>query len=436
MKVKQWFNWHSLTGVWTGLLLFIICWSGTFATLSHEFDWLTNNAVRAASTDEEPVSLAQAYEIVRQAKPDDKISFASAPIASGFNYVVVVETAQGQWRHVYVDPASGQIKGDSSYFTIQRFFRDFHRNLFGAVNRTFASYLVFLLAIPLLISIISALYLYRGWWRKFFTLSWGQQRRANVASIHKLAGVWSLWFSLLIALTSVWYLYEAFRADAIDGKVTYTGAGRYAVQQLPEITAADQPALSLSQLLANAQQVRPELDIRSIWFDNGYLQVTGQAGHLLVRDRANKVYLNASDGQIVHDQNASDLSLYWRLSDTADPLHFGDFGGLISKIIWFIFGLLLSFLSLSGSYMYLKRQFAKRQQLKYRKTLLVSLGGSVLMLISSVWAGYRAMLSYGSNGQWPDMPLATISFLLGWTLLTLLIVSYWFYRLLTLYQRN
>ena len=436
MNAKQWFNWHSLTGVWTGLLLFVICWSGTFATLSNELDWLTNSNIRAQSTQPAKISLADAHEIVAKARPADKVSFASAPLLPGFNYDVVIETAEGQWRHVYVDPVSGVIAGDNSYFTIQRFFRDFHRVLFGPFNRTFAAYMVFLLALPLLISIVSALYLYRHWWRKFFTLSWGRQRRANVASLHKLVGLWGLWFSLLIALTSVWYLYEALRSDVIDGKVAYMGAGSYAVQQLPELNTEQDKVLPLSQLLDKVQQLRPELQIRSVWFDNGYLQVNGQAGHVLVRDRANKVYVNPVNGDIVYNQNASDLSLYWRLSDTADPLHFGDFAGLISKLIWFVFGLLLSFMALSGSYMYLKRQLAKRQQLAYGKTLAALVSGTALMLAGSIWAGYRAMLSYGVNGQIPDMPLATSGFMLGWSLLTLLIVVYWCYRLLGLYRQR
>ncbi|PIF00071.1 MAG: hypothetical protein CR994_07710 [Maribacter sp.] len=48
-------------------------------------------------------------------------------------------------------------------------------------------------------------------------------------------------------------------------------------------------------------------------------------------------------------------TLIW-LNDIADPLHFGSWGGLATKVIWFIGGLGISSLVLSGIWMTLKRR--------------------------------------------------------------------------------
>ena len=47
----------------------------------------------------------------------------------------------------------------------------------------------------------------------------------------------------------------------------------------------------------------------------------------------------------------------------ADPLHYGTIGGIWTKIIWFVFGLLLSGMSLSGFIMwYLRVNKLKKPQ--------------------------------------------------------------------------
>jgi uncharacterized iron-regulated membrane protein len=75
----------------------------------------------------------------------------------------------------------------------------------------------------------------------------------------------------------------------------------------------------------------------------------------LVRRRASYVAFDPQSGKVLSSHRSRDAGLHQRISEMADPLHFGYFGGLATKIIWFAFGALLSTLSITGVVVYGKR---------------------------------------------------------------------------------
>ena len=228
-------------------------------------------------------------------------------------------------------------------------------------------------------------------------------------------------------MTSVWYLFEHGRYEMGDGHVAYVGTGDFAVHELPQPETTQTP-LNLETLLARARAERPTLDIRTVNPNNGgYFYVDGQDGHLLVRHRANKLYLDRETGAVIHDQNASDLNAYWRWSDMADPLHFGDFGGLATKVTWFVFGLALSGLSLTGAWLHVKRLERDRGGRAARSGALIAVGLTCTIFVGTALAGAAEIKNLGpiidGARQWPAVPLGVTVFLAAWTLLTVAILA-------------
>ena len=131
-------------------------------------------------------------------------------------------------------------------------------------------------------------------------------------------------------------------------------------------------ALSLREfadMLATARQQRPDIHISNIRFPGKSLNVVlfeGQGGELLVRDRANNIVLDPADGEVLSMRHADALSLHVRISEAADPLHFGYFGGFTTKIIYFTFGLMLSGLAVAGTWIYALRISRRRNPHKAR----------------------------------------------------------------------
>jgi len=108
-------------------------------------------------------------------------------------------------------------------------------------------------------------------------------------------------------------------------------------------------------MIEQARESYPGLEIDNIRFPLKHGQpvaLLGQTDVLLVRPRDNAIAFDPADGEEVHRHYAGDLNIHQRISEAADPLHFGTFGGLTTRILWFIFGLGMSALSLTGVYLY------------------------------------------------------------------------------------
>jgi uncharacterized iron-regulated membrane protein len=438
MSTRTWFRIHSFTGVITGLMLFVTCWSGTFAVLSAELDWLAGAHWRA----DEPVRDAgqidwQGVEATLRdtntgSEPlRDYLLYLAVPGGTGTLTATVRDAGQQRFELLHLDPGSGALLGVDT-LTVQRFFRDFHRRLY--FPQPWGLYLVSAFAVTMLVSTVAALVFYKRWWTRFFRFKPGGGRRLW-SELHKSIGLWSLWFAAVIVITSLWYLFEGLRVHHGDGVINYVGGDDYAAIQLSEApSGAETEPLPLAELMARAQQARPDLSVRSLRFeDDGRLYIDGQAGHLLVRDRANQLHLDAATGEVLHSHSADELPLYWRWSDTADPLHFGDFGGLWSKSIWFVFGLLLSALIYTGTYLHARRlardaQGKKRYRWPGTSAAIVV---SLLVIAATVPVGLettRAVFgSAGADGakQLPDVATGVLAVILGWSALTLLLIGAW-----------
>ena len=448
IKTRTWFRLHSFTGVMTGLMLFVICWSGTFAVLSHELDWLVTPEVRVEAKGER-VSWGTMEAAVLEAYPGAEVqSMHSAPLPRA-TAEVWVGFPDGSNQRVQVDPYTAEVRPPTpSDFDLQEFFRAFHTHLFElgprlAGEQTLGSYIVFVFGLVLLTAVVSALFLYKRWWTRFFEFRRGRKGRAFWTQVHKLTGVWSLWFLLLIAMTGTWYFFEGVRLDFGDGAVNYVGAPPWGAVQPPVPTSDPSLArLPLDTLVARAHAVWPEFEIETIGW--GYhsessesLYLGGQAGMPLVRERANQMQFDPRTGEVLWQNAAGDLSPYWLWSNMADPLHFGNFGGLASKLVWFVFGLALSGLILSGTYLHARRlgRLSDGQAGRHRwPGTAAAIVVWLVVLGAAVASGFDyAAEWYGPSvdgvQQLPSLAPGVQAVIVGWSALTLAILGGWIWML-------
>ncbi len=374
MKRRQWFNLHSWAGMQFCLLLAFVLLTGTLATVSRDIDWLCNPAMRAATA--VPISQTNWVAMLEQARayaPGATVLSLSVSQDSWHNAETLALDSNGQRFRLFHDRASGAVTGSGRWYNWQRLFRQLHRHLM--LPATLGITLVCLLAVPLLISLASSLYIYRHWYRHFFrwpTLrlpphrgrrqapSRQRRQRQLWGELHKFAGLWSLWFIVLIAITGLWYLIERWGLQA-----SYPPEVPASYQAAP---TSDINGRQLGSLLRSAGEHYPEMTVSEILLPSSarpWLSLRGQAGALLVRDRANQLTYDVNSGKLLSQRRGTALSLLVRISEAADPLHFGTFGNATTRWLWFFFGAILSALAITGVYLSALRLASNHQPARF-----------------------------------------------------------------------
>ncbi|MEL6944322.1 MAG: PepSY-associated TM helix domain-containing protein [Bacteroidota bacterium] len=346
-------------------VFFIVCISGTFATLSNEMDWLFFEEIRVTPSEK----LASKNIIVKQVEnlyPEGKISYwaaANAPYLCDIIYVIKDEKRY----YVFANPYTGEVQGATT-LTFQRFFRDLHYYLF--IPFQIGHFTVLIFGFLLFISLTTALLFYKKWYKKLFELKTGKGKLVLYGSLHRLVGVWSVPFVILFSVTGIWYFLE---------RTNIAGISRVSNTKAPELEMPMTDSIAFENLTYNldydkaieqAKANIPNLVVKDILPPSKMgraLYLNGISEEPLVRNRANRIYLHPVTYEVIKVQNAAENPTRMWLNDIADPLHFGYWGGLVTKVLWFFGGLAISALVLTGLWISQKRKVRGEQKRKAQK---------------------------------------------------------------------
>lgn len=354
MQRAQWYKWHSLAGVQLAILVCFILLTGTLAVMSHELDWLTNPAVRAAPHTPDQIAWTEVYRNAQHHTKGAIINAIEAPVHSGFAVAVIAIKADNKRYRLYFDPQSGEFQGSGSWFNWQTVLRRLHRHLMMPLEIGLT--IVAASSVLFAMSLVSGLALHRKWFTGLLQQPRDGNRRIFWGDWHRLLGLWSSWLLAIMVVTGLWYLAEHLGLDAPHP------AAVHAVSEEANEAIYRPDIDTFAVMLQQVQSQRPNLEIRRIRFPIRKQQtvyVEGQEDDILVRDRANNLVFDPVDGRLLSQRYAADLTLHVRISEAADPLHFGTWGGYPTKILYFVFGIALTAMSITGTYIYAMRVGAK-----------------------------------------------------------------------------
>ena len=356
------FTLHSWAGIVTGLLLFIVCFSGAVVVFKNEIDLWANPSLAQLPRSEKPASLDTVLTQLQTRYPGATVETIALPDAvnpSYFAYVRERGAPANARTKVAVRSDTGAVVGpvDSQ---LGQYLRMLHVFLFFGPR-----WIVGFLGAAMLVLIATGIVIHRKILAELFTQRWGRSFRVVMSDLHKSAGIWGLGFHILIAATGAWMGLAPLFEQGTKYLTTSTESAAAKPSRKAAGDAAEPvPMQSLDALYATAQQAVPGLEARYVSMRR-WATSTAEAGftgnldgHLASTAR---VDINAATGvpRKVQDPRTAG---FWSLANgLMEPLHFGDFGGLALKWLYFFLGMTPAFLSISGTLIWLDARQQRRR---------------------------------------------------------------------------
>ena len=388
---------HSWLGFHLAFLMTLVLLTGTIAVIANEIDWLLQEDMRV-SPDGSRVSWGELEAAARSAAPDHLLASLAVGEGDHFAYRASMLAADGRRYFLHLNQWTGEVTGTTAALTVQRFFRDLHRYLFMPAWAGLP--IVCSMALVLAASLYSGLKTTGRIATVAKRVRRGKGVRVLIGDLHRVAGIWSSGFFVLIILTACWYLFE-FGAVVAGERLEPDRPG-LSEQRLAEIGDVRQ-RLPASELVARAEAAFPGWRPTQLLYPRNpqqALTILGRSDDLLVRSRANRVFLDPVDGSIIQVQKSSEIGVVAYLNELVDPLHFGSFGFLASKLIWFVFGCAMTGLSCTGVWLTCRRlkSFSVSRQQLY----------SLPIFLAASLCGYFYLDRY-TPAEEPGSPLARVT---------------------------
>ena len=352
--VKKSLSVHAAIGLLAGALLYIVSLTGTVAVLYQEL------------------------QRVEQPDAPEMSAISAAAVQSGVEAVLASEADKPATTHLYVhlpvealprttvttDTQAVHLAQDGSIAGPEEIaWSDFLVNLHYKLNlpTLVGITIVGILGVMLLVLSLSGVIAHPRIFRDAFRLRARNSNGVGLADWHNRLGVWTLPFSVAIALTGALIGLASVTAYGIavedyDGDVEAVYSPIFGAEGEPDMRPAPVPdvAGALAHIAREYPDVRVTYAIIHDPLTRGqHVQIVGEHERRLI---FGEYYAFDADGQFEHLVGLSDGPLGQQAAASTYQLHFGSFGGLAVKFAYLLFGIALTAVCATGTYIWLGKR--------------------------------------------------------------------------------
>ncbi|RXS41427.1 PepSY domain-containing protein [Idiomarina sp. 29L] len=375
MTQRQWFKLHGWCSLPIWILFCFICITGTIAVFSHELTWLFNENARAVNPNDLPAKpISELVTAVQSAYPSANITTVMTFEPYLIN-AVIFSTETIPSGIAYVNQYTGEIQEVNQGITFINFMRSLHGWLLFPWQSSYSVgyYLVSAMSFVMIGALVTGLVIYKRFWRAYTQpkVRAKQGKKTLLTDLHKHGGAWSIWFLIVMSLTGLWYFTQQvmWHADIdIEAHPPLVEASDIPLGEKAE------PPVTFADAMKTTEKRFPEFRPSYIMMpehNRDMFKIMGGGDTVFFDDYSYRVNINPWTGEIASETIPETMGALQTIQHIVDPLHYGTIGGIWTKAIWFIFGLILSAMSITGFLIWGSRtvKAAKEKKTPLRESL-------------------------------------------------------------------
>ncbi|MFD2166129.1 PepSY-associated TM helix domain-containing protein [Thalassotalea euphylliae] len=424
--IKKLYTLHSWVGVITGILLFVIAFTGAVSVFGRpEIKvWATPEVRDLPKVDVAKVqSLVEKYVVTVPEHYKEEVLIFLPGTRSYKNLAIIFESHSGQpekaekpvpegeaepehhsppvgklyefdpYTYELVKEQEGLMEEifESRYWDMSDFIVGFHADLH--MGRPIGLLTTGVLGLTMMLSIVTGIFIHRKILGQLFTFRPRKNLSLMLNDGHKVIGVWGLLFNSVIAFTGAFLglalvvlvpaaAFVSFGGDQEKLIETFTAMPDPVIQHVEQST-------QVAKIIEGAYEIHADTVVNSVVIKG-------------IGDASAMAYASISGGDSVAGQTAvfngatgefeERYSNFERIGgftgvilDVMFPLHFGNFGGVLVKAIWAVLGLGTALLPLTGLMLWMERgvnaanpKYSMKTYQRFNRLIVGGCGGIVV----------------------------------------------------------
>ncbi|MEO0435621.1 MAG: PepSY-associated TM helix domain-containing protein [Pseudomonadota bacterium] len=369
---------HGWSGTLLGLLLYVVIITGTISVFAAELGQWAAGREQAAAPLAPPLD-SRLRELASSVDTKYQEELFVYPMSDG---------AISAFFHAHVEKDSGQVaeKGvrfmlapddgsvlqrdegfadelpDYAPSALAHFITELHINLHAP--QPWGLFATGLLGLSMLIAVISGILLHKHLIKELLVNPRKNNFLLNRRDRHVLAGTWSLPFGFLLAFTGTFYSFAGSVTLPVVAYVAFGGDQEKMIEALiaSDLADSDTPAeignldAMIADSMARSGAAPSYLFIQKWGRQDALVQIQNNVDEEKLTGQLHR-YAGATGEHLgLKPLVGNEPSIGNTVLALVAPLHFGNFAGLLSKIVWFSLGIAMCYVTLTGLQLWTARR--------------------------------------------------------------------------------